>query len=144
MTGLPEPWSVHVFAGLVRHLGESVRPLLPTGLEVMTVGLEFALVRRGPDGAARTVRNLVTRPPSHPNEVPSARIAEELLGELQRLIGHHLGRPWPTNSDGVALYAHADQVANEIRPRFVGRGNRADSAQLTLAPFTIPPPPRLP
>jgi hypothetical protein len=136
MTAAPNPPKPEALASLVRHLGESMRELLPTGLTVQTAELEFALVRRGPDGSARAVRTLRVRPDSGPL---TAESVADLLGELQREIGRHLGRPWPNNRHGVALYAAAEQVGDEIRLRFVGRGNRANTPSIELRPFPLPP-----
>ena len=102
MTTTPDSCSAGLVTALVHHLGESVRGLLPSGLALMTAGLEVALVRRGPDGAPRTVRRFSAQSPTS-QATPPAELAVLLLTQLQREVGRHLGRPWPTNSDGVAL-----------------------------------------
>ncbi|HEY4008377.1 MAG TPA: hypothetical protein VGM60_24770 [Pseudonocardia sp.] len=137
MTTTPDSWSTGLLTALLRHLSESVRGLLPSGLALMTAGLEVALVRRGPDGAPRTVRRFSAQPPTS-RATPPSELAVLLLAQLQREVGRHLGRPWPTNSDGVALQPSAEHTGNSLRLRLVPGGTRADSPVIELAPFVLP------
>ncbi|MGQ0576041.1 MAG: hypothetical protein ACT4RN_17800 [Pseudonocardia sp.] len=134
-------WRATVLTRLATHLAESVRPLLPDEVTLVTTSREVVLLKLTDAGAPRTAVTREIRWSVDPTTIPLETSAWDLFDDIQDVVVEGIHGGWPFNEEGTAIHPWVSRSGDVLNLGFRGRGSNAQEPGIDLPPFPIPPAP---